>query len=442
MIRSGLVVTLLCFAACGGLPVGPQPPGDAGSRDAGPPDAGDRDAGELDGGELDAGAPDAGDVDAGRPDAGSEADGGVADWRFIGIPGSRCARGAQAGIGYRPGAPDELLIYLQGGGACWNTGTCQPSLQQWGPICNYGSNAPCLWDNAGGTKPLAAFVSHTDPFPADGGGAFPSELATVASSLLFSRRVENPVHDATMVFVPYCTGDLHAGDAVRTYQVKADAFSQPVARQHHFAGARNLDAYFAWLRTQHPNVQRIWFIGVSGGGYGVSLNLGRVKAAFPEADVHLLADSAPMLPSNYTAAWFNEWNIQLPQGCTDCDAGLPRTIEYTVDQHPDSRIALLAWNPDSVITPFFYAPGTTAGWAAPPYDTYRTNLAALENLYDTKSNARYFTLADQQHVMLQGYGVVQSDGGISAPYSSRDGGTTLRAWVDAWVSGTNWTSTR
>ena len=37
--------------------------------------------------------------------------------------------------------------------------------------------------------------------------------------------------------------------------------------------------------------------------------------------------------------------------------------------------------------------------------------------------------------MLQGYGVVQSDGGISAPFGSPDGGTTLKRWIDAWATG-------
>lgn len=442
-MRPLLGVLGAAFFACGGFtPVVPVPPSDAGAtRDAGAGDAGE----ESDAGELDAGETDAGDVDGGfvDVDAGVVSDAGVpTGWRFVPVAGSKCARGAQAGIGYNVGSSTELIIYLQGGGACWNTGTCQPSVQQWGPICNYGSNNVCLWNAAGGTQPLAALVSHPDPYPADGGGAFPSELASVASSLLFARRPENPLRDATMVFVPYCTGDLHAGDAVRTYQVKADLFAQPTPRQHHFAGAANLDAYFAWLRTQHPTVQRIWFIGVSGGGYGVSLNLGRVKRAFPEAEVHLLADSAPMIPSAHWNAWASAWNLQLPQGCTDCDAGLPETMDFTIDTEGDSRIALLAYDPDNVITPFFYAGGTTAAWASPPYGTYTANLAPLLDSYDTKPNARYFALPEQKHVMIQGYGMVQADGGISAPYTSRDGGTTLRAWVDAWITGTNWTSQR
>ncbi len=444
---------VLLFASCGGVPsekpdagarvdAGVQDAGfadagvtDAGVPDAGVVDAGVADAGVVDAGEVDAGVPDAGEVDAGIFDAGLSDAGAASAWRFVPITGSKCARGAQAGIGYNAGATDELVIYLQGGGACWNNGTCQPSFHQWGPICNYGMNSLCFYDDSGGTQPTAVLVSHPDPFPSDGGGRFPAELASVSSSLLFARRAENPVRDATYVFVPYCTGDLHAGDATRTYFVKADAFAQPAPRTHHFAGATNMDLYLANLRAQHPVVQRVWLFGVSGGGYGASLNFDRVKRAFPEATVHLLADSAPMLQPAHWNAWATEWNIQLPQACADCDGGLPRTMEFGIDSSPNSRVALLAFDRDPVIARFFYSGGTTDSWLNAPFGTYATNLAQVTGMYDSKFNARYFIRREESHVMLQGYGMVQTDGGISAPYVSTDGGATLRAWIDAWVTG-------
>lgn len=387
----------------------------------------------------DAGALDAGPRDAGAPDA-SVADGG---WQFVSVAGSQCARGAQAGIAYQAGAADQLVVFLQGGGACWNNGTCQPSLFRWGPICNYGADAVCLWDEAGGTKPLAVAVSHPDPYPADGGGLLPGDLAVLDRSLLFSRRSENPLGAATFVFVPYCTGDLHAGDATQTYFVKAELFSQPVAVTHHFAGAKNLDAYLAWLRARHPSVHTLWLMGVSGGGYGATLNLQRVRRAFPEAQVHLLADSAPMLPTPHFAEWATAWNLQVPEGCAGCDGGLPAVLRAELDDAPGSRVALLSWAEDAVITRFFYAGGDTGSWLNPPFGVYAANLVALEATYDARANARYFRLPGQEHVMVQKYGELLADGGLSAPVRSPDGGTDLRAWLDAWATGTGaWESQR
>lgn len=438
MRASFLVPALLAFS-CGG-PVVIPPPSDGGDSTA---DAGTSDAGTLDAGGADAGALDAGSTDAGAVDAGDEADagslpedGGTVAWRFVPLAGTKCAAGAQSGMGYAPGASDELVIFVQGGGACWNNGTCRPSVFQWGPVCGYG-NGVCLWDAAGGTQPLAAFVSHPNPFPADGGGAFPSELASVKNSLLFQRREENPLRNASYVFVPYCTGDLHAGDSTATFQVKADLFAQPVSVTHHFHGAQNMNVILADLRARHAAVRVVWLIGVSGGGYGAQLNLHRVRAAFPEAEVHLLADSAPMVATNNWRAWNTAWNTQLPPGCTDCaDAGLPAVLATQLAAVPtSSRVGLLAFQEDAVITRFFYAAADATSWANPPFGTYTTNLRAVEAQYEASSRTRFFELAGQEHVMLLGYGAVQADGGISRTVVARDGGVTLRAWVNAWANG-------
>lgn len=445
LMRRVLCLTLAATWCACGTPPAPNPPTDGGNTnadasvtlDAGALDAGsDSDAGS----ETDAGT----EMDAGTSDAGMTTDAGAlaVDWRFIPIAGSQCARGAQTGFGYAPGSQRQLVLYLQGGGACWNTGTCQPSLQQWGPVCNYGSNSVCFWDQPGGTKPLAVFVADQNPFPSDGGGAFPNELGSVKNSILFSRRADNPLRDASFAFVPYCTGDLHAGDATVTYMVKPDLVTPPVAVQHHFAGARNMDLFLADLRARHPQLDTVWLIGVSGGGYGASLNLHRVRAAFPEAEVHLLADSSPMLDSPHYDAWKAAWNLQLPPGCgSACDAGLAGVMERELDLAAGTRTALLAFEEDQVITRFFYSGDDTNSWLNPPYATYDQNLDLALARYDARTNAEYFVLRGQEHVMLAGYGVVQGDGGVTTPRRSIDGGSSLKEWVDAWATGTgSWPS--
>ena len=386
-------------------------------------------------------------VDAGPPrDAGLPADAGQTPgdaglppdaWAWLAVDGSQCASGAQAGIGYSAGDERTVVLFLQGGGACWNNGTCRPSVFQWGPVCNYGQDSVCLYDDSGGTKPLAAHVAEADPFPVDGGGAFPSEIAVVRQSLLFSRRVENPLRSATWVYVPYCTGDLHAGDATRTWFTKSDLFSQPVAHAHHFAGARNMDLYLAALRARHPQVDTVYLVGVSGGGYGATLNFERVRRAFPEATVHLLADSAPMLETPHFTEWRDAMNLQFPDDCSDCDAGLPQTLDFMLGRSPDARIALLASGSDAVITRFFYSGGDTGSWLSPPFGTYASQLATLQPVVDAHPQARLFTLPGESHVLLPGYGVVLPDGGISASVVAPDGGA-LRPFLDAWISGDGW----
>jgi hypothetical protein len=332
---------------------------------------------------------------------------------------------------------------MQGGGACWNNGMCRPSVFQWGPVCNYGTDSFCLADLPGGTQPTAVYVTHPDPFPSDGGGAFLTEVGQIRDSVLFTRRPENPMATASFAFIPYCTGDLHSGTMTRTYFTKSGLFDQPLARTHHFAGATNMDAYLAWLRVRHPLVKVVWLIGVSGGGYGAQLNLHRVKTAFPEAEVHLLADSAPMVNTPYFDSFRREWNLQVPAACTTCDAGFPQILAHQIDAAPASRVGLLAYAEDQVITRFFYSPGTTSGWATPPTPSYTAGLAALEPIYEVRSNSKFFRRAGPEHVMLHLVGTVLPDGGLTATVVSADGGTTLKAWVDAWSRGTvPWQSSR
>jgi hypothetical protein len=320
---------------------------------------------------------------------------------------------------------------------------CRPSVYQWGPICNYGMDSFCLVDAPGATQPTAVYVAHPDPFPADGGGGWSTELGLVRSALLFNRRPENPFASASWAFVPYCTGDLHAGNTTRAYNTKVGLFDPVVPRTHFFAGATNMDSYLAWLRARHPSVRVVYLVGVSGGGYGAQLNLHRVRQVFPEALVHVLADSAPMVTTPYFDAMRREWNLQVPSACTTCDAGFPAIVAEQIVSAPTSRVALLSFSEDQVITRFFFSPGNTGGWATPPTSAYVAALAQLEPIYEANTNSKFFRRAGQDHVMLQLAGVVLSDGGLTPPVSSADGGVTLLEWVQGWATdGGGWQSQR
>lgn len=353
-------------------------------------------------------------------------------WQWVPIDGSVCASGARAGVAINSGAATQLVIYLEGGGACWNQGTCVPSLLQFGPICSYGNF--CLYEGAGGQRPTAAFVELSDPFPADGGGVLPSVLAPISKSVVFDRaRANSPFRDATFVYVPYCTGDLHSGNATRDYPFQSTLGAEVKNYRMHFAGATNIDAYLAHLKTQYPGVTTIWLIGLSAGGYGATLHLSRVQRAFPSATVRLLADSAPYLPTNHWAQWRDAWNLQMPQGCgASCDGGYPAIIDHVISSAPSTPIALLSTDRDSTITYFFYSPDGLEGVLNPPLETFNANLKALLNRYDASTNAKYFVIAGNGHVIAASASVT----------TSPDGGT-LESWIDAWARGdANWSSTK
>lgn len=383
--------------------------------------------------------------DAGIPDGGTPSDAPLGAWTFVPVPGSRCGSGAQAGFGINLAeSEDDLFIFMQGGGACWNRGTCAPSFEQFGPLCEYGNL--CLLNEAGGAQPTAVYLNHPAPLPPDGGGVFPHELRMLESSRALDREdPANPFRDATYVFIPYCTGDLHTGDTVATFQVRNEAFGPVTERRVHFAGAANMALFLEHLYATRPNVKRIWLTGASAGGYGATFHLQRVRERFPDAEVHLLADSAPFVDAPLHWTQFRDlWNMQLPSGCTGCaDGGFPAVRSFLSARYPDSRQALLAFGEDKVIRWFFYAGAGLESFLTPPLNGYKTAMAELEQRYDASPSSRYFVLPTEEHVMWGGYGAVLPDGGHTAPRQSADGGTDLKAWIDAWATGdASWQSTK
>lgn len=358
-------------------------------------------------------------------------------WSWLPVEGSRCARGATAGIGIKRGtSAEDLFIYLQGGGACWNRGTCAPSHLQFGPICHYGENI-CLYDGEGGTKPLSVHVATADPFPANGQGAFVQDLAVLEQTELVRATLPtSPFRGATFVYVPYCTGDLHSGNATVEFDVNTGFGTPTTKRTFHFAGAANIELYLAELKARFPETRRIWLTGVSAGGYGATLNFDRVRAAFPEAEVHLLADSAPMVQPNFWSDAQDLWKAEIPEGCADCAQGLPQWMEHVLEQSgPRHRVALLAYDADATISYFFYGGTGIASLLSPPTGVYQSALNQLLTRFQGREAAGAFVLPGTSHVMLGGYGAVQSDGTVTAPFPSADGTTDLRRWIDGWATG-------
>src|SRR5690606_24070066 len=140
------------------------------------------------------------------------------EWTYIEVPGTVCMNGSTAGFGvnYNPES-SNVMIYLEGGGACFSD------------ACD--------------------FTAFSIPFvpPIDG---------------IFSRSNDNnPVKDWTMIYVPYCTGDIHAGDAE---QMLGGQLRQ-------FRGYSNITTYLQQWVPSFP-ADRVLLTGISAGGFGAALN--------------------------------------------------------------------------------------------------------------------------------------------------------------------------
>jgi hypothetical protein len=238
------------------------------------------------------------------------------EWTWIDFPDSRCANGSPTGIAVNVHSQARhLVLYLEGGGACDNGQDC--------------------W----GADPTA--VNIASGYDVQQFGDDPQ-----LDLPIFQRSdVTNPLADASYVFVPYCTGDLHAGNGVTTYEVDG----QSTVTYHY--GAHNLDLYLQRLGGAFPSVDHVWLVGQSAGGFGTLFNQSFVASAFG-CRTDVLDDSGPGIGvSGYPVTW----NVRLPPGCEDCEQGLQPLFSYGRATNPETRFGFLSFQVDSVLPGFYGA---------------------------------------------------------------------------------------
>jgi hypothetical protein len=275
-------------------------------------------------------------------------------WTFVPVDGMRCGNGSPTGVGVNLNRTSgELLVYFQGGGACWNQTTC----------------------SIGTANRIRS-------------GYGPEDLANDAFSEWFMFRrdeSENPFREMSFVIVPYCTGDVHAGTRTETGPGRTVL--------HH--GARNVDALIPQLRRAFPDTGRVVLAGTSAGGFGAQLNYEKFASAFPDQPVDLVADGAQLVnpAGGLVTEWVNAWGIEIPSDCEGCSEDFPRYLEYLFRRYPRAGFGLLASMRDATLTPFFNY-GVNA-------QAYRDATADVLDLYDRSAGGAYFARAGVRHGYLE-----------------------------------------
>ncbi len=312
-------------------------------------------------------------------------------WTYVAFPGTACGNGTEAGIAVNPTpASDKLLIYFQGGGACWDQLTC--ALAQ-----------------------TAVHVMDVGPLTQ---ATFDEEVANNAGyQQLFDRaNPTNPFADYDWVFVPYCTGDVFGGTRVATYGN---------ATVHH-KGYDNYTAFLGSIALTFPNTTNVVVSGSSAGGFGALLNFGRTADAFPTAQQDLIDDCGPPVPPPFLEEPLEQtfrtaWGIALPAGCPDCVNDLDAVFPYYDANYPNARMSLLAYTQDATIRQFFSL--TAAEMQAGTY--------ALADRMAPLPHARWFVVDATSHVMLDDAASLVGPSGV-----------TLIDWVNQQLTrDAAWTST-
>ena len=324
---------------------------------------------------------------------------GLETWRWIDVADSVCANGQSTGIGVNlTNRSSDVVVIVQGGGACWEGDAC-------------------------------AGYPFPETVPANFGSGFKEANLAAQRPELDRADPNNPLRDANVVFIPYCTGDLFTGDRVTTYSTSlaAQIAGKPATFTVHHKGSVDMAAFTRVIGQLFPGQRRVLLVGISAGGFGAQLNYQRIANGLPNAEVHLLADCAQLVhPRNgIHGTMTTAWNLQVPAGCADCRSSFPAVADFLFSSYPNRRFALLAYDQDAVVRTYF-------GYPLDPQGFQVATNALLAKSYEPRANAHYFLLSGTAHTMLGGLGKIASPGGLM-----------LSEWVRRWMSGDpQWANSR
>ncbi len=282
-------------------------------------------------------------------------------WTFVPFDDAFCGNNTTTGIGINPhDQAARVLLFLTGGGACWDQLTCL--------VLNTAQNF-----NTG-----------------YGPTQFAGDLNQISTGFFDRASATNPFRDYSFVYVPYCTGDIHGGNNVMNYG--------GTMRRH--VGHANLGAFLERLVPTFRNANRVILAGASAGGFGAALNWQRVQQAFGNIRVDMIDDSGTFMPasivdpmSSAEVARRTSWNLAatLPAGCTACSMGLANIYTHNATSLPNSRGALLSFRPDTTIATFYQISTTSFS------NGLNQNLAVH---FDPFANRKYFVIGSSGHVLF------------------------------------------
>ncbi len=294
------------------------------------------------------------------PPSGEAIDAPKNSWTWVDFPDSACDDGSKTGIAVNPSDGKNLLVFMNGGGACWNYQTC--------------------------------FQLNTATHGPFGKTQFEMLVRGISGSILDRNTPNNPFANWNLVFVPYCTGDVHAGENVIEYKD-----SNGAARTYHHVGRANIVAYLKRLGvTFSPD--KLVVTGSSAGGFGSAFNYELFRTTFPNAKGYLVDDSGPVLKGDAIAsslrdAWYQSWQLDkaLEPTCPQCRTDLSQSTKSVSQRFPNDRLALLSSTQDVVIRSYFMLSA----------DGFQTALnAMLAEVIDPQPNFRYYVSAGTFHTFL------------------------------------------
>lgn len=160
----------------------------------------------------------------------------------------------------------NLVIFMEAGGICWDHDTCS------------------------GKVPLGADSMSVLPITVE-----KSVFGDIyRSSSPFTNRFNlaaGAVRNWNMVFIPYCTADIYAGDTTKVYTDENGG--DAIAIEH--KGMRNIHSVLSWAKNNLERPAQLLVTGRSAGGLGATINYAATRADLaPSFRSYLINDAGPV----------------------------------------------------------------------------------------------------------------------------------------------------
>ena len=305
--------------------------------------------------------------------------------------GPLCLRGGQYTVDTREGPSDELLIFLQGGGACW--------------------------------PELCSAFEEAGPLPAIG--------------ILNPESEINPLQDWDVVYLPYCDGSLFVGDVDRVLRASSlgEGEGEHMAYQR---GLQNLSAALDIAVEEFPNPSRILIAGISGGGFGTITATPLARFHYPNVPILVFNDSGIGVAKDGDRSFIENtllagWNAStlIPESCVDCttDGHVTGLIAWTLENDPNLRVSALSYSADFVVAATFLEFFDPQPWTTALLRETADLSAAFPDRY------KRFILEGTLHTVLLNDGTGDFSGLGSVLGSLVDDGNDVTPveWLDAFL---------
>ena len=287
---------------------------------------------------------------------------------------------------------DKLLVEFEGGGVCWTEENCDAANLY---TTSVNVNAKLASLNIG-----VGIQDHANP--------------------------ENPFEDWNHLFVPYCSGDLHIGEA-----------TNPAA--NYGKGSANGRAAFDWVTEKVASTASLMVTGCSAGGFGAHFWAPLYMLAYPGSQHFHFGDSGMgVVTDNMLIGTRDVWGVEkfLTQGAVpgydnidfEFEGGFqdftPTIYIEMAREFPNATFSTFTSNADIVQIGFLLADGQLSAPLTWTRDMRFIVDEVLAATADTKNFASYIN-AGSSHCIIP----------MNAFYSTKVNGVSLAGWLSDMVNG-------